>query len=369
MDMGVPFVDLRAQHAAIADEIASAVNEVMANAQYILGPAVERFEDAFAQSAGTQFAVGLNSGTSALHLALLALEIGPGDEVITPAMTFVATQAAVRYTGARPVIVDIDPESLTIDPGGIEEALTSRTKAILPVHLYGQTAQMDPILALARQHGIAVVEDAAQAHLAEDGGRRAGSMGVIAAFSFYPSKNLGACGEGGAVTTGNAKLAAKVRSLRDWAQASKGIHEHLGYNYRMSGVQGAVLAVKLEYLADWTAARRRVADLYQEQLDGLAGLRLPRERTGSRHVYHVYAAQVENREGLRTRLEEAGISTSIHYPLPVHLQPCFADLGYREGDFPHAEQLARREISLPMFPEMTAEQVGQVAAEIRRTLE
>ncbi len=365
----MPFIDLEAQHSALHGELAAAIDAVMSTGQFILGPAVERFEADFARTVGTRFAIGLNSGTSALHLALLALDVGPGDEVISPAMTFVATQAAVRYCGARPVIVDIAPDTLTMDPASVAAAITPRTKAIMPVHLYGQTAPMDPILELAQRHGLAVIEDAAQAILAEDRGRLAGGIGNIAAFSFYPSKNLGACGEAGAVTTDDEYLASKGRSLRDWGQSAKGVHEHLGYNYRMPGIQGATLEVKLGHLARWTAERRVVAKLYREQLGNLPDILLPEERPESRHVYHVYAAQVKGRDELHRRLGEYGISAGIHYPLPVHLQPCFSDLGYVEGDFPNAERLAKREISLPMFPEMTAAQVELVGTRIEEFID
>jgi dTDP-4-amino-4,6-dideoxygalactose transaminase len=358
----IPFVDLRAQYRSIKPEIDAAIFEVLDSGSFILGPAVNRFEARFAAYVGTRHALGVNSGTSALHLALLAAGVGPGDEVIAPAMTFVATVAAITYTGARPVLVDIDPATYTIDPTRIEAAITPRTKAIMPVHLYGQCADMAPILDIAKRHGLLVIEDAAQAHGAEYWGRMAGSMGDLAGFSFYPTKNLGACGEGGAVTTARDDLARTVRMLRDWGSEKK--HEHLlkGFNFRMEGIQGAILGAKLARLEGWTEGRRRAAASYREQLAGLEGVILPAERTEGRHVYSVFAILVQRRDEVVRRFQEAGIGFGIHYPRPVHLLPCFADLGYKTGDFPVAERVAAMELSLPMFPELTAGQIGEVAA-------
>jgi len=304
--------------------------------------------------------VGVNSGTSALHLALLAAGIGPGDEVITVPFTFVATVAAIRYTGARPVFVDIDPASFTMDPKRLEAALTPRTRAVLPVHLYGQPADMDPIVAFARRHDLVVIEDAAQAHGARYHARRVGSLGDMACFSFYPGKNLGAYGEGGAVVTASADCAKTVRMLRDWGQEQKYMHVLRGFNYRLEGIQGAVLSVKLKYLDE--ANRRRAVNAwrYSHHLDG-AGVEMPRTMPDRTHVFHVYAVRSKRRDALQKHLTERQVQTGIHYPVPVHLTPAHADLGYRRGDFPESERAADEVLSLPMFPELTEEQIATVA--------
>jgi dTDP-4-amino-4,6-dideoxygalactose transaminase len=355
-------VDLKAQYRSIKPEIDAAIGEVLDTAAFILGPAVSRFEERFAAYVGTKHALGVNSGTSALHLALLAAGVGPGDEVIAPAMTFVATASASAYTGARPVFVDVDPATYTIDPTKVEAAITPRTKAIMPVHLYGQCADMDPILDTARHHGMLVIEDAAQAHGARYKGRMAGSMGDLAGFSFYPGKNLGAYGEGGAVTTAREDFARIVRMLRDWGAEKKYEHVLKGFNYRMEGIQGAILGVKLAHLERWTEDRRCAAAWYRDRLAGLDGLVVPLEHEACRHVYHVFAVLVPRRNQVLASLQQAGIGVGIHYPRPVHLLPCFADLGYKMGDFPVAERVAAMELSLPLFPELTAAQVGEVAA-------
>lgn len=360
----IPFVDLQAQYRSIKPDIDAAVLRVLDSAQFILGEEVAAFERDFAAYCEAAETVALNTGTSALHLALLAAGIGPGDEVITTPFTFVATAAAITYTGARPVFVDIDPVCFTIDPAGIEARITARTKAIVPVHLYGQPADMDPILEIARRHDLLVIEDAAQAHGAEYKGRRCGSIGEIAAFSFYPGKNLGAYGEGGAAVTSDPARARLMRVLRDWGQERKYEHRHKAFNYRMDGIQGAILRVKLRHLEAWTEARRSRARLYGELLkDG--PVQTPVERPGCRHVYHVYAVRTPDRERLQQALREKGIQTGIHYPIPVHLQPAHADLGYRAGEFPHAERAAAEVLSLPMFPELTDEQVDTVASAVR----
>jgi dTDP-4-amino-4,6-dideoxygalactose transaminase len=336
---------------------------VLESAQFILGEEVAAFELAFATYCQAPHCVAVNSGTSALHLALLAAGVGAGDEVITVPFTFVATVSAITYTGARPVFVDIEPDYFTIDPSRIEAAITPRTRAIMPVHLYGQPADMDPILDIARRHGLQVIEDAAQAHGAEYRGRRCGSLAPIAGFSFYPGKNLGAYGEGGGVTTTRADVAATCRTLRDWGQERRYEHRLKGFNYRMDGIQGAVLGVKLRHLDAWTEQRRLVAGWYAEMLDQ-AIVRTPKARPGCRHVYHVYAVRTEERDRLRQTLDGAGISTGIHYPIPIHLQPAHADLGYGPGDFPVAEAAAREVLSLPLFPEMTRAQVEAVASAV-----
>lgn len=359
----VPYLDLAAQYRGIKPEIRAAIDRILDTNQYILGGEVKAFEQAFAAAHGAAHGVALNSGTSALHLALLALDVGPGDEVITTPFTFVATVAAIGYTGAKPVFVDIDPESFTIDPARIEAAITPRTKVILPVHLYGQPADMDAITAIAARHGLVVVEDAAQAHLAEYKGRPVGSIGAIGCFSFYPGKNLGAYGEGGAAVTNSDRDADAMRMLRDWGQSKRYHHVAKGYNYRMDGLQGAVLGVKLPHLAAWTDGRRRVAAAYGAAL-GSAGVQVPAEMPYSRHVYHVYAIRVARREACQKALHDAGIQTGIHYPIPVHLQEAWAELGHRRGDFPHAERAADEVLSLPMYAELTDAQIARVTSAV-----
>ena len=356
----IPFLDLQAQHRALKPELEAALAGVLDSAQFVLGGEVAAFEREFAAYCGVREAVAVNSGTSALHLALLALGVGPGDEVITTPFTFVATVAAIVYTGATPRFVDIDPEYYTLAPDRLETAITPRTKAIIPVHLYGQPANMDAIGDIARRHSIPILEDAAQAHGAEYHGRRCGSLGDLAAFSFYPGKNLGACGEGGAVVTDNPAHAATMRILRDWGQTKKYDHRVKGFNYRMDGFQGAVLRVKLRYLEQWTEARRSRAAAYRRALQG-APLTPPAERPGCRHVYHVYAVRVRERERLQRELTDRGIQSGIHYPIPVHLQPAHADLGYVAGDFPESERAAAEVLSLPLYPELSDEQVETVA--------
>ena len=336
----VPFLDLKAQHEQMKPEIDAAVMRVIDSAQFVLGPEVAAFEERFAGYCGVQYCAALNSGTSALHLALLAAGIGPGDEVITVSMTFVATTAAILYCGAKPVFVDVDPNTWTMDPNLIEAAITPRTKAILPVHLHGLMADMDPIMELARRHDLVVIEDAAQSHGAEYKGRRAGSIGDIGCFSFYPGKNLGAYGEGGAVVSNNPDLARKVALLRDWGQESKYNHVVAGYNYRMDGIQGAVLNVKMQYIEAWTEARRRVAAHY-DRLLAKRGYNRPAPPSHCRHVYHVYAVALSHRDDVQKTLQAEGIATGIHYPVPVHLQKAYANLKYKPGDFPVTEVVGR----------------------------
>ena len=359
----VPFIDLKLQYQSIKQEIDAAIQKTLDSTQFILGSEVEAFEKEFASYCGAEEAVGLNSGTSALHLALLAAGVGPGDEVITVPMTFVATVAAIGYCGATPVFVDVDPVTYTMDPAKLESAITPRTKVILPVHLYGQPADMDPIMAIARRHGLVVVEDAAQAHGAEYHGRRVGGIGDIGCFSFYPGKNLGAMGEGGALVTNNPEFARHARMMRDWGQERKYHHVLRGFNYRLEGIQGAILRVKLRSLEAWTEARRAHAAEYSRLLSG-SGLVLPVAAADCRHVYHVYALLTERRAELQNLLNARKIQTGIHYPFPVHLLPAWADLGYTEGMFPVSENIASRELSLPMFAELTADQMGEVAAAV-----
>jgi dTDP-4-amino-4,6-dideoxygalactose transaminase len=360
----IPFVDLKAQYRTLKPEIDRAIQQVLDESQYILGPAVSAFESNFAAFCTTSDAVGVNSGTSALHLALLAAGVGPGDEVITVPFTFVATVAAIEYAGARPVLIDVEPDYWTMDPALIESAITPRTRAIVPVHLYGQPADMDPILAIAKKHGLPVIEDACQAHGSEYKGRRCGSLGLLGCFSFYPGKNLGAYGEGGAVVTSDAALAARIRLLRAWGEETRYEHKHRAFNYRMDGIQGAVLGVKLRHLEAWTAARRRRAEVYGQRLADTPAI-VPVERPGVRHVYHAYVVRLTERDAWRSRLGEAGVQTGVHYPIPVHLQPAYRDLGYDAGAFPVAERAATEVLSLPMFPELTDAQIDTIAALFR----
>ncbi|MCL5742482.1 MAG: DegT/DnrJ/EryC1/StrS family aminotransferase [Acidobacteria bacterium] len=344
-----------------------AVMRVMRSGMIAQGPEVAAFEE----EVGAHFVQGracvaVNSGTAGQHLGQLAAGVGPGDEVITVPFTFVATVAAIGYSGARPIFVDIDPESFTMDVNRIEAAITGRTKAIIPVHLYGQPADMDPILAIARRHNLVVIEDAAQAHGAEYKGRRVGGIGDMGCFSFYPGKNLGAYGEGGSVVTSNPEYLRTIRMLRDWGAERKYYHELKGYNYRMEGIQGAVLRVKLQYLEPWGALRRAHAEKYSQFLQD-ADVVTPKVMPYARPVWHVYGIRCREREVTQGALLAKGIQTNIHYPFPVHLLPAYADLGYKEGDFVEAEAAAREELSLPMFPELTVQQIEQVSAAVQES--
>ena len=359
--MTVPFLDLGAQLGAIEADLKQAIDRVIAAKSFVLGPSVEQFEEHFAAYCDIRHAIGVSSGTAALHLALLACGIGPGDEVITTAHTFIATCWAITYAGARPVLVDVDPETLTIDPQRIPAAVTARTRAIIPVHLYGQPADMDPIMAIARQHHLAVVEDACQAHGARYKGRRVGSIGDIGCFSFYPGKNLGAFGEAGAVVTNDATLAAAVRKQRNHGQAQRYHHDLLGFNYRMDGIQAAVLNVKLRHLDHWNSRRREHAHAYDALLAACPGLRLTRQRGDSESVYHLYVVRSDRRDALRAYLAEQGIDTGLHYPVPIHRQPAYAELGYAAGDFPITEESCATLLSLPMYAELAPRQVAYVA--------
>jgi dTDP-4-amino-4,6-dideoxygalactose transaminase len=362
----IPFLDLKAQYQSIKPEIEAAVASVLDSGQFVLGPEVAAFEREFAQYSGAAHGIAVNTGTSALHLALLAAGVGPGDEVITVPFTFVATVSAIGYTGAKAVFVDIDPATFTMDPAQLEAAITPRTKAIVPVHLYGQMADMDPIVAIAKRHGLVVIEDACQAHGAFYKGRRAGSIGDMACFSFYPGKNLGACGEGGIVLTSNPAYDRTVRLLRDWGAERKYHHVLKGFNYRMEGMQGAILRVKLRHLDAWTEGRRACAAQYDALLAG-GPVQAPREAAYGRHVYHVYAVRTSDRSELQAALDAAKIQWNLHYPIPVHLQPAHADLGYREGDFPHSEAAANEVLSLPMYPELGRDAIARVAAVVCNT--
>lgn len=362
--MRVPFVDLGKQYETIEDEILDAIRAVFESTAFAGGPFVERFEQDFASFLGCEHVVALNSGTTALWAALLKLGIGPGDQVITVPSTFVATVEAICFAGAAPVLVDIEDRTYTLDVSQLEQAVGPRTKAIIPVHLFGHVADMDPILEIAGRHGLYVIEDACQAHGATYRGRLAGTMGDVGCFSFYPSKNLGAYGEGGAVATHNAELAAQIRMFRDHGQKKRYHHAALGWNGRMDGLQAAMLGVKLKYLETWNDQRRKNGALYTERLSGLPGVVLPREAGYAKHIYHVYAVRHRNRDALMRLLGEKGIGCAVHYPVPVHLDEAFQFLGYGKGSFPVAEKCAEELFSLPMFPELTEEQIRFVCDQV-----
>lgn len=367
MRTAVRFSDLYAQNEPLVDEINAAINTVIKKNEFCLGSEVIRFEEAFASFLGARHVIGVNSGTSALHLALLALDVGAQHEVITVASTFVATAAAIRYTGARPVFVDIDPVRFTIDPKKIEASINAKTAAILPVHLYGQMADMDPICQIAAKHGVPVIEDAAQAHGATYKGAAAGTLGRIGCFSFYPGKVLGAFGEGGAVVTNDDRLAMRIRAMRDWGQVERGIHQYPCFNYRMDGIQGAVLAIKLRYIRDWINARKAVAATYDrlfERPSSLHDVALPVNCADGNHVYHQYAVRLPRRDLIRAELNRRGIETGVHYARPVHLQPAFHDLGYAAGTLPCSEALAETTLSLPIYPGLPVEALDRVVNEI-----
>jgi dTDP-4-amino-4,6-dideoxygalactose transaminase len=360
LSIRVPFVDLAAQYEVIGEEMDEAISRVIRRTDFILGRDVDLFEKEFASYCRTEYAVGVDSGTSALELALRAFDIGEDDEVITVANSFVATALAISYTGARPVLVDVDPQTYTMDPSLLEAAITPKTRAILPVHLYGQPADMDPIVQIARRHGLVVIEDACQAHGAYYKGKRAGSLGDAAAFSFYPGKNLGAYGDGGMVVTNDAKVADSIRMLRNYGQREKYVHTIKGFNRRLDTLQAAVLRVKLEHLDDWNEARNDHADRYGELLSA-AGFVLPETASYAFSAYHLYVIQMENRDSAVKQFADQGIATGIHYPVPIHLQPAYASLGYGRGSFPITERLAGRIISLPMYAELPAESIEYVA--------
>ena len=372
----VPFVDLKAQAQALHDECDAALWSVIDRAAYTLGPDLSEFEAAFAAFCGCDYAVGVSSGTDALKLALLAADVGPGDEVFVPVNTFIATAEAVSHIGAVPVFVDCLEETALIDPAALEAAAAEHeglATAVIPVHLYGQACDMDAIQGVADRHGLAVVEDACQAHGALYKGRPCGSMGVTAAFSFYPGKNLGALGDGGAVTTGSAELAERLRLLRNHGQADKYTHTLIGYCDRLHNLQAALLSVKLARLAGWNEARRAAAQRYERMFKGIAEVRPIRVDDDATPVFHLYVVRLLGRDAafrdtVRERLAEASVESGIHYPVPLHLQPAYAHLGYRPGDFPVAERLATEILSLPMFPEITEEQQDHVASALAAAL-
>ena len=362
--MIVPYADLKGQYAALREEILAALDRVGTKAAFILGEEVQEFEREFAAFCGVKHCVAVNSGTSALHLALLGAGVQAGGEVITTSNTFIATAEAISYTGAKPVFVDIDPHTANIDVTQIAAAVTPRTRAILPVHLYGLAAEMEPILEIAAQHKLAVVEDACQAHGARYHGARVGGLGDVAAFSFYPSKNLGAYGEGGALTTSDDDLAAEARALRCHGESRRYFHDVVGYNYRMEGFQAAVLRVKLPRLEQWNVRRKELADIYRRTLAS-ARVELQCGGASCERVDHLFVVYADDRDAVRTRLEERGVQTAIHYPLPLHLQKPYQALGYRRGDFPQAERACERVISLPLYPEMSDEQAHYAARTLR----
>ncbi len=362
--MSIPLVDLKAQYRAIKPDIDAAIQRVIDNTSFIMGPEVTAFEEEFAAFCGAEYAVGTDSGTAALHLALLVLGVGPGDEVITAAHTFIATAEVISLVGARPVFVDVDPRTYNMDPDHIEAAITPRTKAIIPVHLYGQPAEMDAVLDVARRHGLRVIEDAAQAHGAEYRGRRVGTMGDVACFSFYPGKNLGAYGDAGCLVTNDPDLAEQARMLRNHGRQAKYEHLVTGYGYRLDGLQAAILRAKLARLEEWTERRRQNAATYNELLAD-SGLVLPYEPEHVRAVYHLYVIRVPERDALLAHLHQRGIGAGIHYPIPLHLQPVYRHLGYERGAFPVAEEATDHVLSLPMYPELTRGQMEEVVGAIR----
>jgi dTDP-4-amino-4,6-dideoxygalactose transaminase len=364
MDQPIPYLDLAAQLRPLRKEIDAAIAKTLDNCTFCLGPDVSQFENDFAAYCGARHALALNSGTSALHLAMLLLNIGPGDEVITTPYTFVATSWAISYVGATPVFVDIDDQTFNLDPRLVERAITPRTKAILPVHLYGQACDLDALREICQKHKLALVEDAAQAHGSTYKGKKIGTFGEISCFSFYPTKNAGACGEGGALVTNNDAFAARARALREHGSTVKYYHDEVGYNYRMEGIQGAVLGVKLKHLDTWNAARRGIAKQYH-QLLAETPLKLPYESPYAQSIYHLYVVRHPRRDDLRKSLEVRKIGSALHYPLPLHLQKCYASLGYKQGDFPVSEQAAQECLALPIYPELTQEQIQRVASTIK----
>lgn len=372
--MNIPFLDLKANYNSIKSEVDTAIQNVLDNTAYILGASVQNFEKDFATAQQVKYCLGTSSGTDANHLVLWGLGIGPGDEVIMPANTFIATAWGATLCGATPVFVDCHPESHNIDPAKIEAAITKKTKAIVAVHLYGQSADLDPLKEVARKHDLILVEDAAQAHLAEYKGKPIGGLTAAASFSYYPGKNLGAYGEGGAVTTNDEALYNKIKKLREHGQSQKYYHDTYGHNYRMEGIQGAVLGVKLKHLSKWTDARRSVAAKYNAGLKDIAKVITPKEMAYAKHVYHLYVIQLNDgnldassqlRDKLKDFLTQNGVNVGLHYPIPLHMQECFKGLGYKKGDFPNSERIAEAGLSLPMFPEMSDEQINYVIGKIK----
>jgi dTDP-4-amino-4,6-dideoxygalactose transaminase len=364
--MNIPLNDLQAQYRTIKPEIDIAIHKILDSSHYILGKAVTDFEEEFAKSHGCKYCVGVGSGTDALHLALWIEGIGPGDEVITVPFTFIATVESISLVGAKPVLVDIDPRTYTLDPKKLEKAITPKTKAVISVHLYGQAGEMDTIAAICKKHNLLLIEDAAQAHFAKYKSQSIGQFGVSTCFSFYPGKNLGAYGEAGAVMTNDADRALKLRQMRDHGQSRKYQHETWGHNYRMDGFQGAVLGVKLKYLQKWTERRREIAEMYKKGLAGVKEIVLPFEQPGAYHVYHQFVVMTPKRNELQDYLNSQGISTGLHYPIALHMQPAYKHLGYKEGDFPMSEKAANECLSFPIYPEMTQDQIDFVIQHVKK---
>ncbi len=364
MSEPIPYLDLRAQMKPLRAELDAVIARTLDNCSFCLGPDVVQFEQDFAKFCGAEHCVAFNSGTSALHIAMLLLGVGPGDEVITTPFTFVATSWAISYVGATPVYVDIDDATFNLDPKLIEKAITPKTKVVMPVHLYGQPFNVEAILEICRKHKLPLVEDSAQSHGAKFNGKVVGTFGEISCFSFYPGKNLGAAGEGGALVTNNAAFAKRARALREHGSTVRYYHDEVGYNYRMEGIQGAVLGVKLPHLQKWTDARRRVAHRYHELLKGTP-LQLPLEASFAESAYHLYVVRHPRRDELKAYLDANGVGCALHYPLPLHLQKCYANLGYKNGDFPFAEKAGRECLSLPIYPELTDAQIDRVAAAVK----
>ncbi len=364
----VPFLDLKAQHDPIRAELLAAIGEVIDRSAFAGGPYVAKFEADFAAYCGARHAVGVGNGTDALWLALLARGIGPGDEVITVPNTFIATAEAISYCGATPVFVDIDESTYTMNPALLERAITPKTKAVIPVHLYGQMADMDPIMEIAKRHNLMVVEDACQAHGASYKGRKAGTIGDAGAFSFYPGKNLGALGEGGGITTNDQALADRMKVFRDHGQETKYHHSCIGWNARMDGIQGAALQIKLKRLEAGNEARRKHARMYGELLKGVPGIKLPTVASYGVPVFHLYVVRVAERDRILSAMAQRGVSCAIHYPKPVHLQKAYASLGYAPGSFPVSERTAVELLSLPMYPELTVAQIETVVRELKALL-
>ncbi|MFC1620756.1 DegT/DnrJ/EryC1/StrS family aminotransferase [Candidatus Omnitrophota bacterium] len=360
----IPLVDLKLQYKTIESEIKKAIEDIFAQGVFISGKPLVEFEKGFSKFCGTKYAVGVSSGTSALYLALLACNVGKGDEVITVPNTFIATTEAITAAGARPVFVDIDPEDYTIDVSKIKKAISKKTKAIIPVHIYGHLANMDAILSLAKEHGLKVIEDAAQSHGAEHKGKRAGSLGDAGCFSFYPGKNLGAYGDAGALTTNDAAIAEKVSLLRNHGRKEKYSHIIEGFNNRLDTLQAKLLSVKLAYLEDWNKSRRQVAQWYRKYLKDLS-LKLPKEDKDYLDVYHLFVIETDDRDGLLSHLKEKGIFAGIHYPIPLHLQEAYKYLGYKQGDFPVTEHSSKRILSLPIFPELEESSVEFICKTIK----
>lgn len=364
--MRVPLVDLIIQYQNIKQEINEAIQNVLDRAAFVGGEGVTSFENTFAKLHGAQFCIGTSSGTDSLHLILWCLGIGPGDEVIVPVNTFIATAGAVSLTGARPVFVDHNPEDYNIDASQLKVAITMNTRAVIPVHLYGQPANMDAILQIAQQNGLMIVEDCCQAHLAEYKGKRVGTFGQAGAFSFFCSKNLGAYGEGGSIVTNDSELYNQMLQRHNQGTVERYVHGLVGHNYRLEGIQAAILNVKMKYIESWTELRRHNAQLYRQFLSDIPEIIPPVEMPWAKHVYHLFVARVQKRDELRTYLEKLEISTGLHYPIPLHLQKAYSELGYKKGDFPIAESYANEILSLPMFPELTEEQIEYVASCIRK---